>query len=144
MGHLVTADGISSDPLKVEAIQTLAAPTDVSAVRRLCGTVQYLARYIPNLSEHLELLRALTRNKADWNWTKECQQAFDNIKKNLWSMQQSCPILTTRKTSPVRLTAVNIVSVLLSCKTADRLNLLRKLSLQHNADGLKLKRNSLL
>ncbi|GFS08245.1 polyprotein [Elysia marginata] len=88
MGHLATADGISPDPAKVEAIQTLPA------VRCLCGTVQYLARYIPNLSEHLEPLRALTRNKADWNWTKECKQAFENIK-ILWSTQQSCPILTT-------------------------------------------------
>ncbi|GFR57713.1 retrovirus-related Pol polyprotein from transposon opus [Elysia marginata] len=52
--HLVTADGISPDPAKVEAIQTLPAPTDVSAVRRLCGTVQYLARYILNLSQSFD------------------------------------------------------------------------------------------
>lgn len=80
MGHLITSEGISPDPAKVEAIQSLPTPTDVSAVRRLCGTIQYLARYIPNLSQHLEPLRALTRQNAEWNWSPECQQAFETVK----------------------------------------------------------------
>ena len=79
MGHLVTADGISPDPAKVEAIQNLPTPTDISAVRRLCGTIQYLARYIPNLSTHLEPLRALTRKGTEWNWTAECENAFKKV-----------------------------------------------------------------
>ena len=80
MGHLLTANGISPDPAKVTAIKNMPAPTDVSAVRRLCGTVQYLARFIPNLAQHLEPMRVLTRKNADWNWTAECQQAFEKIK----------------------------------------------------------------
>ena len=80
MGHLITANGISPDPDKVEAIHNLPTPTDISAVRRLCGTIQYLARYIPHLSAHLEPLRALTRKNAEWNWTPECQNAFDKVK----------------------------------------------------------------
>ena len=80
MGHLLTANGISPDPAKVTAIKNMPAPTDVSAVRRLCGTVQYLARFIPNLADNLEPLRALTKKNADWNWTAECQQAFEKIK----------------------------------------------------------------
>ena len=80
MGHLLTENGISPDPAKVTAIRNMPAPTDISAVRRLCGTVQYLARFIPNLAQHLEPMRVLTRKNADWNWTPECQQAFENIK----------------------------------------------------------------
>lgn len=80
MGHMITRDGISPDPTKVEAIQHLPVPTDVSSVRRLCGTVQYLARYIPNLAQHLEPLRALTRKETPWKWTPECNVAFERIK----------------------------------------------------------------
>ena len=71
MGHMVTASGISPDPAKVDAIQNLLTPTDVSAVRRQCGTVQYLSRYIPNLLHHMEPLRALTRMNSVFNWSSE-------------------------------------------------------------------------
>ena len=80
MGHSITAGGISPDPNKVEAIQNMPIPTDVTAVRRLCGTIQYLARYIPHLSQHLEPLRKLTTKNAVWNWSSECQKAFDTVK----------------------------------------------------------------
>ena len=80
MGHKVTASGISPDPAKIDAIQNWPTPTDVSAVRRLCRTVQYLSRYIPNLSHHMEPLRALARKNAVFNWSCECQQALDTVK----------------------------------------------------------------
>ena len=80
MGHKITAEGICPDPKKVEAILNLPAPTDISGIKRLSGTVQYLARYIPRLSQHLEPLRNLTKKDTVWNWTSECQTAFENIK----------------------------------------------------------------
>ena len=67
MGH-ITTEGISPDPAKVEAIQNLPIPTDVTAFRRLCGTVQYL-------SHHMEPLRALTRKNVVFDWSKEYQNA---------------------------------------------------------------------
>ena len=80
MGHRITADGISPDPAKVEAIHNLPIPKYISSVRRFCGTIQYLARHIPNLSHHLDPLRALTKKNASWDWTSECQLAFETIK----------------------------------------------------------------
>ena len=80
MGHTITENGIAPDPAKVTAIKNMPAPMDISAVRRLCGTVQYLARFIPNLAQHLEPMRVLTRKNAEWNWTTECQQSFNKIK----------------------------------------------------------------
>ena len=69
MGHMVTASGISPDLAKIDAIQNWPTPTDVSAVRRLCRTVQYLSRYTPNLSHDMEPLRALARKNAVFNWS---------------------------------------------------------------------------
>ena len=45
MGHLISNKGIEADPSKVKAIQDMPPPTDVSGVKRLCGMVQYLARF---------------------------------------------------------------------------------------------------
>jgi hypothetical protein len=35
----------------VRAIQETPAPTDVAGVKRVLGLVQYLAKFIPNLSD---------------------------------------------------------------------------------------------
>ena len=82
-GHRFTESGIKPDNSKVEAIQKMPAPTDVSGVKRICGMVQYMARFLPNLANDLGPLRALTRKDVEWNWSKACDRAFDTVKKKL-------------------------------------------------------------
>jgi len=45
MGHLLTADGIVTEPKKVCAIRDMPTPTDVTSL----STVTYLAKFLPNL-----------------------------------------------------------------------------------------------
>ena len=51
IGHLLTADGVKADPSKVEAIANLAKPTDIPSVRRILGMTNYLAKFLPKLSD---------------------------------------------------------------------------------------------
>ena len=44
-GHKITSDGIKVDDRKVKAINEMPTPTDVAGVKRLCGMVQYMARF---------------------------------------------------------------------------------------------------
>ena len=46
----LSANGIVADPNKVKAITEMPIPNDSSAVRRFCGMINYLSRYLPNLS----------------------------------------------------------------------------------------------
>ena len=80
MGHLLTDEGLKHDPDKVRAILEMPKPTDVAAVRRLIGFVNYLQRFLPNLSGVCEPLRKLTHKDTAWRWTKEQQLAFDTMK----------------------------------------------------------------
>ena len=60
MGHLLTSDGIKPDPDKVPAIQDMPIPANVAVIRRVNGTVTYLSKFLPRLSEVIEPLTALT------------------------------------------------------------------------------------
>ena len=81
MGHLLTNKGLKPDPAKVEAITKLPKPQDVEGVQRLNGFVNYLAKFLPKLSEVMESIRRLTRKDAPWNWSSEQDQAFANVQR---------------------------------------------------------------
>ncbi|KAK3091320.1 hypothetical protein FSP39_018897 [Pinctada imbricata] len=82
-GHKITSDGIKPSTDKVKAIVNMPSPTDIAGVKRFCGMVQYMSRFLPSLSTTLEPLRILTRKNQPWQWTAECEQAFNNVKMQL-------------------------------------------------------------
>ena len=50
-GHVLTPDGVKPDESKVKAILEMPAPTDKKKVMRLLGTVNYLAKFVPDMSQ---------------------------------------------------------------------------------------------
>lgn len=58
--YKVTRYVVKADDGKVKAMVDMSQPTDVTGVRRFCGMVQYMARFIPSLSTTLEPLEQLT------------------------------------------------------------------------------------
>ena len=49
-------------------------------IRRLCGFVNYLARFMPNLSGIIKPIRQLTRQEVEWQWNTTHHKAFQAIK----------------------------------------------------------------
>ena len=76
--HVATADGLRVDPRKVRAINEMPRPTDVAAVQRLL--TQYLAKFLPCLSDMTKPLRELTTKEVDFQWDEPQQAAFDALK----------------------------------------------------------------
>ena len=66
IGHIATKDGLSVDPCKVQAIQEMPTPTNVSAIQRLLGLTQYLSKFLPHLSDITKPLRDLTQKDIAW------------------------------------------------------------------------------
>jgi hypothetical protein len=80
-GHLIGSDGIKPNPAKIEAIQNMPAPKNVSELRTLVGMINYLGRFIQNLSTTMKPMLELLQAEKSWNWGQPQDEAFDSIKK---------------------------------------------------------------
>ncbi len=91
LGHLINQSGVRQrSGSKVEAIRKLSPPTNVQELKRILGMVNYLGRYIPNLSTIGQPLYELLKSKNTWTWGHTQQSAFENIKESL----TTAPVLT--------------------------------------------------
>ena len=81
MGHKITSDGLRPDPEKVRAIQEMPVPENRNDLQRFLGMVQYLAKFIPHLSELASPLRMLLKKESSWCWYEQHQKSYDKIKK---------------------------------------------------------------
>ncbi|XP_038151255.1 uncharacterized protein K02A2.6-like [Cyprinodon tularosa] len=80
VGHIFTCEGLKADPTKTAAISAMPVPTDVTSLQRFLGMVNYLGKYIQNLSEIAAPLRQLTHKETAWCWFQQHQEAFDRLK----------------------------------------------------------------
>ena len=69
--------------MKAAAILNMPPPTDVHRVQRLCGMVQYLAKFMQNLASDLEPIKALTKKDIVGNWSRECEEALNAVKRKV-------------------------------------------------------------
>lgn len=80
IGHVLTAKGLKPDPHKVQAIIDSESPKDVAGVHRFLGLVNYLVKFMNNLSVMCDPIRSLIHRNVVWRWTPEHEEAFSNIK----------------------------------------------------------------
>ena len=81
MGHIFSNEGLKIDPNKAKAVLDMSRPEEVEGVQRLNGFVNYLAKFLPRLAEHMEPIRRLTRQDTEFNWTEEQENAFQEVKR---------------------------------------------------------------
>uniref|UniRef100_A0A8C5PGJ5 ribonuclease H n=1 Tax=Leptobrachium leishanense TaxID=445787 RepID=A0A8C5PGJ5_9ANUR len=86
IGHLLSAQGLHTEPSKVKAITEMPRPLDVKGVQRILGMVNYLPRFCENLSDAGEPLRQLTQKDTVWEWTEVQEVVFQQIKSKISSV----------------------------------------------------------
>lgn len=79
MGQLLTSQDLAADPMKIKAVQEMHKPEDKKAVQRLLGFVNYLARFLPNLSEIAEPMRRLTEKECVFHWQSQQEESFQRV-----------------------------------------------------------------
>lgn len=79
-GHVLTTRGLQPDESKIETIKNYPKPEDRKQLQRFIGMVNYLSRFIPNLSSNFAVLRRLISDKVPWIWTEKEEEEFNRVK----------------------------------------------------------------
>ncbi len=85
LGLKINEKGLHPVDEKVEAVRKAPAPSNVSELRSFLGMVQYYHSFLPNLATNLAPLHELLKKNVLWEWTPECQRAYDVCKQSLTS-----------------------------------------------------------
>lgn len=83
LGHHISEQGVQPDKSKFNAILNYPKPTNSDDTRRFVAFCNYYRRFIPYFAEKTAPLNALLKKKAIFNWTNDCQKAFENLKHEL-------------------------------------------------------------
>ncbi len=82
LGHVISEEGIRTDPNKVRAVKDWPAPLSQSELRGFLGLSGYYRKFIRDYAAIAPPLNKLL-NKGDFQWPKEAQEAFDTLKLRL-------------------------------------------------------------
>jgi hypothetical protein len=89
LGHVISKDGISTDPEKVRAVVDFPTPQSQKDVRVFLGLATHYRKFIRNFATIASSLNKLVSTDVPFQWSEDCQQAFDTLKQAL----TSAPIL---------------------------------------------------
>ena len=90
LGHIVSGNGISVDPAKIEAVKQWKPPKNAHEVRSFLGLAGYYRRFVEGFSKIAAPMTALTRKNIKYEWTNKCQKSFQELKIRL----TTAPVLT--------------------------------------------------
>ncbi|KAK2721380.1 hypothetical protein QYM36_003607, partial [Artemia franciscana] len=95
-GHIISRDGIKPDPEKIRAIQDMPSPQSKEELQTLLGMLNFLSKYIPDLSSKNKPLRDLTK-ATDFRWETDHEASMKEIKscisENLAFFDHKCKVV---------------------------------------------------
>ena len=80
LGFVVSKDGIRIDPLKIAAILTLPAPTNLLELQSLQGKENFLHCFMCNFVDKTHSYMHILKKNNPLFWDDQAQCAFDNLK----------------------------------------------------------------
>ncbi|KAJ9536336.1 hypothetical protein OSB04_un000487 [Centaurea solstitialis] len=83
LGHVISAEGVKVDPVKIEAVTKWPRPTNVSEVRGFLGLAGYYRRFVEGFSKISLPLTRLLRKGVKFHWGAEQESSFEELKHRL-------------------------------------------------------------
>lgn len=89
LGHVISAEDVSTDPEKTAAVHNWSVPKDQHQLRSFLGLCSYHRRFIGGFADIARPLHKLTEDGVSFQWTEICQRSFETLNERL----TSAPIL---------------------------------------------------
>ena len=83
LGHLISADGIRPLKDKLDTICDMPAPRNPKEVKQFLGLIGYYRKFVQHFAALPRPLTKLTCKDKLFEWTHECQKAFNTLKESL-------------------------------------------------------------
>ena len=80
LGHIISGNGITPMPEKLECIKDMPPPKTTKEVKQFLGLIGYYRKFVPRFSNLARPLNMLTRKDVPFEWTPICQEMFDLLK----------------------------------------------------------------
>lgn len=90
LGHVVSADGLKPNPAKIRSVKEFPVPTNTTGVKAFLGLCNYYRRFIKGFAQIASPINKITSKNVKFEWTPECQKAFETLKGAL----VSAPVLS--------------------------------------------------
>ena len=85
LGHVISDEGISVDPKKIEVVWDWRKPTTVTEIRSFLSLVGYYRRFVKKFSKIAVPLIRLTQKNVKFVWAAACEKSFHELKELLTS-----------------------------------------------------------
>ena len=96
LGHVISKNGISVNPERVQAVLNWKPPQNVKQVRSFLGLASYCRRFVENFSKIAKPLTDLLHKDKKFEWTPKCQESFQTLKDKLTSAPVLAPQILRR------------------------------------------------
>ena len=83
LGHIIPAAGVATDTAKTATVASWPTPSSPAHVRSILGIASYCRRFVPDFAAIAAPLSAASQKGPRFQWTPECQKAFDLLKATL-------------------------------------------------------------
>ena len=83
VGHILSPQGVSTDPEKVSAVKSWPPPTNVSQLHVFLGKIGCYRKFIPDFRTLAAPLFQLEEKGRIFVWSNDCQESFDTLKQAL-------------------------------------------------------------
>ena len=83
LGHLISPEGISPLPNKLDSIRHMPVPNSVKEIKQFLGLTGYYRKFVPRFADISRPLTTLMKKDAKFEWTSACQKSFELLKKAL-------------------------------------------------------------
>jgi hypothetical protein len=80
LGHIISAEGITVHPSKVQEVLEWKAPKSVTQIRSFFRLAGYYRRFILNFSKIAKLMTKLLEKDVKFKWSLQCEEAFLTLK----------------------------------------------------------------